>query len=149
MEIKTKYFGEIEINKEEIITFEEGIPGFEEYTKYVIFSQGEDYYPFLWMQSIEEPYVAFIIIDPKIPVPDYYVDVNDSEIESLKISDLNNVSIFTIVVISNNDTKITTNLKAPLIINKSNNKGKQVIINNDYDIRHIIYKQNAVVKSGG
>jgi flagellar assembly factor FliW len=146
MNIKTKFFGEIEKEEKDIIFFNDGLPGFEEYKKFIIFSQGDDYFPFLWMQSVDESQVAFIIIDPKIPVPNYFIDVSDSEIEELEIKDESSVSVYTIVVITKDNSRITANLKAPIIINNETNKAKQVIINNEYDIRHIIFENQ---KTGG
>ena len=139
MKLTTKHFGLIEINEKGIINFPEGIPGFEEVKKFVLLGNASQDNPFLWLQSVDRPDLAFVIIDPKIFNPDYIVDVDDSEVEILDIKDNEKVLVYAIVVIPEDPTKITANLKAPVLINTMNNRGKQVTLEKgNYLIRHYI-----------
>ena len=78
MKLNTSRFGEIEVNEEEIITFSDGLFGFEDIKKYIIF-QMEDDNPLMWMQSIEEGSLAFILIRPFEFNPNYSLQLSDND----------------------------------------------------------------------
>lgn len=139
MKIETSNFGIIEISEEEVITFPEGLPGFENVRKFVIWGKVEENFPFQWLQSVDKPELAFVIIEPNKLKPDYIVDVADNEIDVLKIEDPQNVSVYSIVVVPEDINKMTANFKAPLLINNCNRMGKQVVMENgQYPIKFYI-----------
>jgi flagellar assembly factor FliW len=149
MKIYSTRFGEIEIDDKEIVNFEEGILGFEEMTKYVVLNIEENN-PLMLMQSIEEPALAFVIINPYEFRSEYLIELSDDEVKKLKIEKEEDVDIFAIVVIPHeNPSKMTANLQGPLIINRNKKIGKQIITNNsEYGIKHNILKEMEK-KSGG
>lgn len=139
MIIKTMHFGEVEVDEKSIIHFEEGIPGFDDIKSYVVLSDGNKDTPFRWLQAVEQPHPAFAIISPFEVNKDYEVEIDKATEEALEIKDSSEVVIYSIVVIPEDISKMTANLKAPIIINTANNKGKQMIMDNSlYDIRHYI-----------
>jgi flagellar assembly factor FliW len=142
MFVNTVNFGELEIKEEDILTFEDGLPGFESMQKYIIVSSEDGNPTFNWLQSVENPKLAFVIIDPAFFRKDYTVDIDDLTINSLGIITEEDVSIFSIVVVPEEVSRISANLKAPLIINLKTKKGKQVILDNDeYHVRHYIMEE--------
>jgi flagellar assembly factor FliW len=142
MQLETKHFGTIEIDEKDILNFTEGIPGFEEINKFVLLGKTEEESPFQWMQGIDNTDVAFIVIDPRVFKPDYFVDVYEKDIEELGIKDENKILIYCIVVVPEDISKITANLKAPILINVENNRGKQVVLENgNYQIKHYIMEE--------
>ncbi|MCX7923038.1 MAG: flagellar assembly protein FliW [Clostridia bacterium] len=148
MQLNTRHFGTIEIDEKGIIDFPEGIPGFENVKKFILLGSQDEGSPFQWLQSVDKPELAFIIIEPKAFKPDYVVDVEDKEVEILDIKDTNQVLIYSIVVIPDDVSKMTANLKAPLIINTENNRGKQVTMEQgEYQVRH--YIMDELRKLGG
>ena len=62
MEIETKAIGTVTITDEQKLTLPEGIIGFEEYKKFALIDS--EYEPFVWLQSLEEKNLAFLIVDP-------------------------------------------------------------------------------------
>ncbi len=141
MKINTRHFGETEIDEKYIIHFPEGIPGFETVKNYVLLDETDEENPFLWLQGLENTNLALAIIDPKYLMPEYYLDVDDSEVEVLDIKDVSDVRVYCIVVVPEDITKISANFKAPVVINLENRKGKQVIARNEeYEIKHYIFK---------
>jgi len=141
MKINTRHFGEIEIEDEKIVDFPEGIPGFEHVRKFVLLSNIDEDSPFRWLQCVDDPSLAFAVIDPRTIKPDYTVDVDDSEIEILNIENCDDVVILSIVVVPEDITRMTANLKAPIIINSANMTGKQVIMDKcDYPVRYFIFE---------
>jgi len=142
MLLNTKHFGNIEIDEKNVISFSEGMPGFEEVKKFILLGGTEENYPFQWLQAVDDAELAFVVVDPKVFKPDYIIDVEDGEVETLNIGNTENIVVLSIVVIPDDITRITANLKAPILINTENNKGKQVILNNsEYNIKHYIIEE--------
>lgn len=143
MLLNTKNFGEIEINEEDVITFDYGIPGFESMTKFVILGKtDEEDSPFFWLQSVESSNLAFVIMNPRDLVPDYEVEIDMFTAGILQITDANDALIYSIVTVPEDITKISINLKAPVIINAKNNKGCQVVVEDEkYKFKHIITEE--------
>jgi len=141
MNIKTKNFGLVSYNEEDVLYFDDGIPGFEGLKSFILLSVDE-YTPFKWLQSLDDTNIAFVIIDPKAIVKDYKVELDEETVKLLDIKDLNHILVFAIVVIPDEIEKMTANLKAPIIVNAENNKGMQILLDNDdYMIKHPILKE--------
>ena len=143
MVLETKNFGEVEIKEEDIIFFEYGIPGFESMTKFVILGKTDapdD--PFLWLQSTENPNLAFVIMNPRDLVFDYEAEIDMFTANLLKIKDENDALIYCIVTVPQDISKISINLKAPIIINAKDNRGCQVVLENEkYKFKHLITEE--------
>lgn len=139
MIIKTTHFGEIQINEENILDFEEGILGFEDIHKFGIINSEDPESPFKWIQAIENPELAFALVDPFAIKKDYDFEIKDENASSLGIASPSQVAVFAIVVIPEDTKKISMNLKAPIIVNTDNKKAAQVILDSDkYTVRHFI-----------
>lgn len=133
MKIKTNYHGEVEINEQDILTIKGGMLGYEHLTKFVLIKEEDLFVEYL--QSIEEK-VAFAIMNPFLVKKDYMFDLPDATILSLNISKQEDVVIKSVVVIPEDITKIRTNLQAPIIFNKNNNTGVQIILDDSYPMRY-------------
>lgn len=143
MILNTKNFGEIEVREEDVLEFEYGIPGFENMTQFVILGKTDDENsPFFWLQSVQNSNLAFVIMNPRDLVPDYEVEIDMFTANLLKFQDENDALIYAIVTVPEDISKISINLKAPIVINAKNNKGCQVVIENDkYKFKHIITEE--------
>ena len=142
MEIKTTRFGQVEIDENLIITLPEGILGFEDARRYIILDHLDKESPFKWLQSIEDPSLAFVITDPLIFVPEYKVKLVKAEVSSIELSD--DVKELTIVIVNikRDHSEITVNLQGPVVINPEKRLAKQVVIKeSDYSVRHIIFSE--------
>ncbi len=137
MKIKTRQFGEIEIDETKIINMPSGIPGFQNRKRYSML-QKEEAAPFLFFQCIEDPDLSFVILDPKSVMEDYIVE--EKEINRVVSWDLKNdeITLFVIVTIPSGDPeKATANFLAPLVINTKRKEGLQIILQNtDYSCQH-------------
>lgn len=147
MLVKTKLFGEIDLDENKIITFEQGIIGFEEYKDYtILYDMADDGNTTIsWLQSLQEPGLALPVINPIIIKPDYNPVVEDEVLDTLgKITDENLVILLTLNV-PTDITQMTTNLKAPIIINSDTCKGCQIIVQNaEYEVKYNVY--DAIMK---
>lgn len=143
MKLNTKNFGEIEIKEEDIIYFPDGILGFEEEKQFVIINNEDEYNPFHWLQSVQNPELAFVIINPFFVFPNYDIILPKSAQDKLKIEDEKDVAIYSIVVVPEDMEKMTTNLSGPIVINAEKKLGKQVILDDDrYTTKHYVFQQN-------
>ena len=138
MIFKTK-LGEMDLSEKEIITFEEGIPGFDHLRKFAIVSVARTE-PIKWLVSLEDKDVALPIIDPWIVRLDYHVDIPEKDVQDLDIEKDEDVSVWCVVVIpKDKPDDATINLLAPIVVNMKNGKAKQIIMETDeYTIKHRI-----------
>lgn len=121
---------QVTVEKKQLIQFDFGLPGFEELKKYAIIEM-EEYSPFLLLHSIEDQSIAMIILKSDIIDVDNKYKVPDSKFENLKNQGENEIGIFFILKINESKKQITANVKAPVLINFVNQKGSQVIIDDD------------------
>ncbi len=138
MRITTLRFGELEIPKEKIITMAKPVLGFEQLKQFCII-ESHDFEPFMWFQSVEDPAVAFIIVNPLFFNADYRIEVNPKEIEELRVGDVKAVETYVIATIPSDPCKMSVNMQGPLLINTQSCLAKQlVMVNSDYKLKHYI-----------
>jgi flagellar assembly factor FliW len=140
MKLKTTRFGEIEIPPENILTFPEGIPAFEDQKQFIILNHDENEdSPFKWMQSVDNGELAFVIGDPFEIKKDYDFEINDDILKQIELESEKDLLIYSFVVVPEDVRKISINLKAPVLINHKKKKGIQAIIDSEkYSVKHYI-----------
>jgi len=151
MKLETTHFGEIDIDETKIIDFDDGLPGFPSDKRFVLLDGGREFgeddepVPFLWLQSVTNGNIAFILLDVFAVMPDYKPVLNPSDFTELgAYSDecKEDFLIYNIVVLPEDVKKMSVNLVAPVIINQNIKKGKQVVANNsEYNVRHYLFEQ--------
>ena len=139
MIINTKHFNTITIDPKEILTFDEGIPGFPKDHRFVLLGEEEDS-PFCYLQSIDNAELAFVLVNPLDLEPTYEPKVPQEQLEGLGELKDGSLLVYAIVVVPEDVTQMTANLKAPVVIHVHTKKGKQMITENDeYPIRYKIF----------
>lgn len=117
------------------IFFEKGIPGLEKYREFEINQVGSNE-KFKQIISIEDSNIGFIVISPFEIKKDYELNLSDDVIKELQIDSPKDVLVLSLITLGKTLEKSTVNLKAPVIINIKNNKGKQLILQDDkYNIK--------------
>lgn len=141
MKANTRLFGEIEIESSKIITMEHGIIGFPELKHFTLIfdSEKEGKASIMWLQSMDDGDMAIPVIEPLGLLGEYAPEVNDELLGSLGELTEENIYILVTVRVPENIEDISVNLKAPIIVNTDTNKGCQLIVENDYAVRHKIY----------
>ena len=145
MKIKTRYFGEIDLDDSKIVHFENGLFGFEEYKDYTILydSEGEEEPFFSWLQCTTEQSLAFPVVNPQKVREDYDPVVEDELLQGLGEFGEDDLVVLVLATIPKEVEKTSVNLKAPLIITR---KGVQLVADNqDYEIKHFIMKTDREV----
>lgn len=141
LKVATSRFGEIEVQEKDLILLPSGLIGFPELRKYVLLDHDKES-PFKWLQSLDDGAIAFVLINPLLFKPDYAVEVNEEEVADLEIQTEEDAVISVIITMPTNPQNMTANLKAPLIFNLKNRKGKQIILSAvEYTTRHNIMEE--------
>lgn len=151
MLIKTKAFGEVEIDENKMIVFEKGMIGYPELTEFSLIHNEEmgNQGGIRWMQSIQEPSFALPVVNPLDIVTEYNPVVNDELLEPLGLFEEGDMLVLVTVTVPKELNKMSINLKAPLIINAATRKAIQVIVeNDDFPIRYPIYEILQARKKG-
>jgi flagellar assembly factor FliW len=93
--------------------------------------------PFLWLQMLDDPNLAFLVVAPSAVISDYYPNISPEEVEFLGLIDSQDTLVFNIVTLRSSGTG-TVNLKGPIIVNRNTLIGKQVVPLNamDYSSQH-------------
>lgn len=149
MRITTKFFGEIEISDDKIITFENGIIGFPELKRFALLHDEErgTQAGIRFLQSLEEPGFSMPVMNPLVVKPDYDPEVEDELLASAGEINGENLLVLVTVSIPGDLTKMSVNLQGPFIINVEEHRGCQIIVENgDYPVRFPVYE---ILQSAG
>lgn len=136
--IQSRPFGKIEVDEKQIISFPDGILGFEFVKKFVILDSAEKT-PFKWMQAYSEPDLAFVIIRPEDFMEKYDPSISQADLDALEAKSSDKLVIFSIVTIPANPSCMTANLQGPIVINTKKRIGRQIIsMDERYKVKHKI-----------
>lgn len=143
MLVNTRIFGEIAIEDEKILTFEQGLFGFEEYSKYAVVydTEKQTQNGIMWLQSIENGNLAFPVMNPLLVEGGFNPVIEDEWLAPIgEFQSQEDIYVLAILTVPADITRMSVNLKAPLIINSITRKGCQLVVNNEeYKVTHEIY----------
>jgi flagellar assembly factor FliW len=125
MDIESTRFGRLSVDDERIITVPKGLLGFPNHTRFALIQTGAENY-FFWLQSIDEPNLAFVVTDPSIFFKDYDVPIREETQAELQLSDISLAQVF--VICNKVDEWLTGNLLGPIVVNAANRTGQQVVL---------------------
>ena len=142
MRVETRLFGEIDIEEDKIITFPNGLVGFPDMKKFTIIYDEEK--PgkngIIWFQSLDEPQFAMPVMEPNAVVPDYNPTVNDELLTHLGKLTEDNLYVLVSVTVPKDITKMSVNLKGPIVINTDTLLANQIVVEDDVQVRFPIYE---------
>lgn len=146
-DFKTSRFGEINYNNKDVIRFVKPILGFNELSRYILISRTESE-PFKWLQSLENSDVCFVVVDPRLLVDEYEVDVSAHDIKLLDGSESqDDYQLFVIATIpQGRPEEMSVNLQGPIVIYVKGLSGLQMVLNNpEYEVRYNIFRESKFV----
>lgn len=139
MKCQSSRFGTFDVNEDTLLVFPSGILGFPEWTKYVVLDHDTDA-PFKWLQCVEEPQLAFVILDPSFFKPDYEIAITSDALIEIQKQDGDELSVVAILTIPSDDpSAVTANLRGPLIMNHRNRLCKQLVLSEDWPTRYPLF----------
>ncbi len=125
MQVQTTRFGTVDIAEDRIIDFPNGLLGFSTHKKFCLLQPNDDAC-FFWLQSLEDPALAFVVTDPGMFVPEYSVPIRDEQSTSLGLKTLEEAQVF--VIVNKVEKALTGNLQGPLVINTVSRVGEQFVL---------------------
>jgi len=138
--IRTISFGEIEIPENKILYFKEGLPGFPNHHRFAVLAF-DDLKPFEYLQALDEPPVAFLVIDPFLVVAEYRMDLSEPDLADLASTDSAEMTVYAVATVPEDPWKATVNLFAPIVVNEKNRSGRQFLLHDsEYSVKHPLLK---------
>ena len=142
MLIDTTRFGKVDIDDRRVITFMDGPLGFTEYRKYALIQTIENNV-FSWLQSLENPSLAFLVCDPLSYVPDYQAQIRPDDVKTLELKGLTDCQV--LVIVNKSEGYLTANLLGPLVIGMHSLLAKQLVLSDKrYGTRHKLVRIGSV-----
>ncbi len=140
MIVKTSRFGDKEVPDEALLTFPEGVIGFRDAKRFVMFECSDDGM-FKWLQSCDKPDLAFVICEATVVVSNYQILIGEKERQILKLDRPEDAVVCLILVIPKDPMEATANLLGPLVMNTETRLGMQiVVVNPQYTTRYRLFK---------
>lgn len=140
MDVKTTRFGTVSIAEDRVIAFPKGLLGFPENTRFCLLEPADDAC-FFWLQSCDDPALAFVVTDPNFFVPEFSVPIRQEQMEAMKLPSLSDAQVF--VIVNKIDNSLTGNLQGPLVINTLTRTGEQfVLAEKRWTTRHTLVRLN-------
>ena len=139
MLIQTSRFGEIEVEENHILNFPSGLIGFSEDRRFVI-REDDAAVPFLWLQSVDNNGLAFVMIEPHVSVSNYELELTKEHLNKLDAKNIEELRVFVLVTMAKEIKDVTINLQGPLVLNLEKRLGLQFIIpDGKYSTRHLLF----------
>jgi len=134
--ITSRPFGDITIDEELIISFPEGLFGFDDVKSYILLE--EENSPMRWLQSVEQQDLAFVMLRILEFMDEYDLAVPMSDLEALGVMEPSTLDVYAIITIPpSNPSDMTANLMGPVMINPKLKIGRQVIsLSDKYKTKH-------------
>ncbi len=140
--ISTRDLGRRQVDEEAVITFPTGLPGFEDYYRFVLLKYPFPT-PFFCLQCVDRPDVAFVVTDPVNLVADFKLTPRNSGLKEWAREDPKDIRVLAILTIPPGRPRdMTANLMAPLILNLRTRQGHQVVLDKpEYSVRHQVWNK--------
>jgi flagellar assembly factor FliW len=127
MQIVSARFGSLEVPEDKVLSFPDGLLGFEQSKRFVICDHDEKT-PFKWLQSVNDPNLAFVIISPFEFMPGYEVELGRDDVLKLGLKDVRGAAVYVLVTIPQDPSMMTANMQGPLVLNTETRTGRQVVL---------------------
>jgi flagellar assembly factor FliW len=125
MEIQTTRFGLLTVEDDRVMSLPGGLLGFPNHNRFALVQTGTENY-FFWLQSVDDPNLAFVVTDPTIFFKDYDVPVREETQQELQLTDPSFLQVF--VICNKVGDWLTGNLLGPIVVNAENRLAQQVVL---------------------
>jgi flagellar assembly factor FliW len=135
---ETRFHGLMSVEESAILTVDYEILGFPDEKEFVLLPHRADS-PFLYLQSVHSPDLAFVTIDPLLRVADYQVPSSDIAKELGQASDWAVLCLCTM----GNGQPPSMNLRSPLVFNRHSRRGGQFVLSVPYPVQYPLFADEA------
>lgn len=139
VKINTTRFGDVSVPQSDIYTMPEGILGFSAQRRYIIIDHQTNSF-FKWLQCVDKPDLAFVIVNPAAIMADYNFELSQSDMDIIKVEKEEDCIVAVILVIPSNPDLITANMKGPIVFNVKEKLAKQIVLaDSEYSVEYRIF----------
>ena len=125
---------------QKICFVEQGLFGFETLLHYEL-SVYDLQTPFYWLCSVDNPDVAFIVMEPAFLLDDYQFDLPTEDADLLKLHSAEESFVLVICTIPENSLEMTANLLGPILVNRANQQARQLTLDRHlYPLRFPVFE---------
>lgn len=132
--LETSRFGELLIAPETVITITDGIPGFTDFTNFVLLEVSPEE-PLYWLQSIDDGELAFLSCVPFAYFPDYELELGDDDEAALAVEDPADLLVLSLLTVDRENNSVTANLLGPIVVNQRARLARQVVMVGDHPVQ--------------
>lgn len=138
--IQSKPYGEVTVKEQQILHFPVGLFGFEQMHRYALLDSTAP--PFFWLQSLDDPGLAFILVNPYLVAPDYVLDIEPRDLVEIGEPAEDDLLVFAVVTIAHEENRVSCNLQGPVIVNRRDRLGRQAIsLDTRWSIQHSLLEK--------
>ena len=141
--VNTLRFGAVEVEEDKVVHFADGIPAFEDEHEFVIVPYDEES-PYVFLQSLTTPDLAFLMAVPFVFFPDYEFELDDENQDKLKLTRQEDMLIYMLITVNGGKVQdMTANLMAPIVLNTANMQARQLVLDrSNYTTKHRLFPEN-------
>ena len=128
--LHTDRFGEVRVDADKVIDLPDGLVGFVTLTRCVLLPVDDDGL-FFWLQAVDDPALAFLVVTPWPLFDDYVLELTDADQDALELRDPGDAMVFCLLTSHDNPRRLTANLLGPIVLNQRLRRGRQVVLDSD------------------
>jgi flagellar assembly factor FliW len=134
---QTARFGKLDFEENDVVTMPDGMVGLPLLKRFLVLQHKEGS-PFRWLQSLDEPSAAFLVVDPTTYVPDYSPDMPLGASAALDLSDDTPILVYTVCTVPNGNPRgLTLNLAGPIVVNGNTRRARQIVLDDEaYPVKY-------------
>ena len=129
MLLNSRFLGELNYNEDQVVEFPTGLIGLASYHQWVLFVDPVDN-RVSWLQSVGSSEIALPLIRPRAEVDRYDVRVSPELLHPLQLEESDPLAVYTVIE-AFAAGQLSTNLRAPILINLERSLGVQVVTNDE------------------
>lgn len=129
--VDSSRFGAFEVDDERVLQLAPGLLGLPDSTGYVVVETDDEDSPYFWLQSVQEPEVAFLATTPWSFFPEYELVVPDDDLAALALDRAEDAEVFLLLTVHRDGEEvsdITANLLGPVVVNTVRRRGRQLVL---------------------
>lgn len=143
IQIDTRDFGTVEVEADAVYEFPDGVYGFEEDTRFAVFSRLFEDISFLYLQSIQNIVPCFLVFEPWGLYPDYRPLLSEEDLASCGADCVDDLIFLVIATVREKAEDLSINIKSPIVLNPKTRKARQVILQNpEYTVRYLPFQKD-------
>ncbi|MCX7204552.1 MAG: flagellar assembly protein FliW [Proteobacteria bacterium] len=121
-------FGEIEIDPETVLTFPQGMPGFEDCTRYKLLHEEQPNPRVRWLQSLDDADLSFSLVQVEHLGLSYEVSLSDEECALIELEHAEDAVLLLLLSRPFEEGQaISANTQAPVVLNIKSRKALQKV----------------------